>query len=252
MHLAAIWRHPVKSLGAERLERVTLRAGEALPGDRAHAIAHGKTGFDPANPAWEDCSSFLRIANVPALARPVVAYDPDSRVLTLTDGDERATYDLSTSDGREALAARAGAAAGTIRPGPYFVADAPGVAMTDASEQCPSVMSLASLRDLSERVGATLDPRRFRGNLWIDGEDLAPWAELGWVGRTLRIGGARLTVTEPIERCLVTAADPETGERSDNPLPALKAMGHDDPLFGVLADVTAGGDVAVGDAVTLD
>ena len=252
MQLAAIWRHPVKSLGAEALERVTLRAGEALPGDRAHAIAHGRTDFDPDNPKWEDCSSFLRVANVPALARPVVSYDPGSRVLVLTDGDASATYDLRTGKGRDRLAAWAGEVAGSIRPGPYFVADAPGVSMTDVEEECPSVMSMASLRDLSRTVGADLDPRRFRGNLWIDGDRLEPWAELGWEGRTLRIGAARLTVTEPIDRCLATAANPETGARSDNPLPALKAMGGGAPLFGVLAHVREGGPVAVGDAVTLD
>lgn len=251
MHLAAIWRHPVKSLGAEALERVTLRAGEALPGDRAHALAHGDTAFDPENPAWVPCRNFLRIANIPALARPVISYDPETDILTLEDAGARTPYDLSTREGRAALAAWAGAAAGTVRPGPYSVVAAPGVAMTDSSGPFPSLMSLASLRDLSARVGARLDPRRFRGNLWIDGDDLAPWAELDWTGRGVTVGPARLDVVEPIVRCLATAADPETGTRSDNPVPALKAMG-DDPLFGILVRVAAGGAVALGDAVTLD
>ncbi len=250
MHLAAIYRHPVKSLGSESLQHVMLTAGKALPGDRAYAIAHGKTRFDPDIPGWAECGNFLRIANIPALARPAIAYDPDTRLLSLTDEGVCARYDLSTEEGCTALAAWAGTAAGSIRPGPYFVAEAPGVAMTDAGDQSPSVMSLASLRDLSERVGVSLDPRRFRGNLWIDGDDLEPWAELEWTGRTLAVGRVDFVVTEPIERCLATAANPETGNRSDNPLPALKSRSND-PLFGMLADVRKSGTVAVGDAVTV-
>jgi len=250
MRLAAIYRHPVKSLGSEPLERVTLRTHAALPSDRAYAIAHGDSAFDPANPAWETCGNFLRITNIPALSRPAIAYDPQTCALTLTDQGTRTVYDLATGEGREALAMWTGTVAGTIRPGPYTVVEAPGVSMTDARDQAPSVMSLASLRDISERVGAPLDPRRFRGNLWIDGEGLEPWVELGWMGQSLTMGGARLTITAPIVRCLSTAANPETGARSDNPLPALKEMA-DDPTFGVIATVIKGGDVAVGDAVSL-
>ena len=251
MHLAAIYRHPVKSLGSEPLERVTLAAGEALPGDRAYAVAHGNSAFDPAKPEWERCGNFLRVANIPALARPTITYDPDSRILALYDDGPSVTFDLSTGEGREALASWMGKAAGTILPGPHTVAEVPGVSLTDARNQCPSIMSLASLRDLSEMVGAPLDPRRFRGNLWIDGDDLEPWAELSWLGRTVDIGDVVFEVVKPIERCLATAADPETGKRSDNPLPALKARG-DDPLFGVLANVRETGIVRVGDPVRID
>jgi uncharacterized protein YcbX len=249
MRLAAIWRHPVKSLGAEGLNGVTLRAGEALPGDRAYAVTHGKS--DVTGDAWASCDNFLRVTNIPALARPVLAFNPETETLTVTDEGEAVSYALDTVDGRKALSAWMGVAAGTIRPGPYKVESVSGTSLTDVPEQCPSVMSLASLRDLSARVGTDLDMRRFRGNLWIDGETLAPWAELDWSGKTLTIGEARLAMTEPIERCLAIATDPATGTRVDNPMPALKSLGAD-PLFGMLAMVEHSGEVAVGDTVTLE
>lgn len=250
MHLAAIYRHPVKSLGSEPLRSAILTTGKALPADRAYAIAHGDTAFDPAMPEWAACRNFLRIANIPALARPEITYEPNKRTLTLMDEGVSVSYDLSTDEGRVALASWAGTMAGNIRPGPWFVAEVPEIAMTDAGDQSLSVLSLASLRDLSKQVGTPLDPRRFRGNLWIDGDDLEPWAELNWTGQTLAIDTARLAVTANIERCLATAANPVTGERSDNPLPTLKTMG-DEPLFGVLADVCETGNVSIGDSVTL-
>lgn len=250
MKLAALYRYPVKSLGSEALERVTLTAGQAMPGDRAYAITHKDSAFDPANPAWTPCNNFLRIVHIPILSRAVVAFDPVSERLRVTDGGAEAVYDLSDADGREALALWAGDHAGTIRSGPYTVASVAGVSMTDSSDQAPSIMSLASLRDLSKRVGADLDPRRFRGNLWIDGEGLEPWAELGWAGREVRIGAAVLEVIAPISRCLATAADPETGLRGDNPMPAMKAQSGGEALFGITARVVRGGDVGLGDAVS--
>jgi hypothetical protein len=59
-----------------------------------------------------------------------------------------------------------------------------------------------------------LDPRRFRGNLWLDG--LAPWEEFDLVGKRLRIGAAELDVVEPIGRCRATEANPDTGRRDAN------------------------------------
>lgn len=251
MHLAALYRHPVKSLGSENLNRVALIAGKALPGDRAFAVMHGDSAFDPADPQWVPCRNFLRIANIPALARAVLSFDPENEMLRVIDGGAETSYDLRHADGRAALAAWAGNHAGTIRPGPYRIARAPGVSLTDSDDQAPSLMSLASLRDLSARVGVDLDARRFRGNLWIDGEDLAPWAENGWAGKQMTIGAARLKIVEPIERCLATAANPQTGERDANPLPTLKTLGEA-PLFGVVASVVKDGVVTCGDAVHVD
>ena len=126
------------------------------------------------------------------------------------------------------------------------VTAAPGRAMTDQPAQWLSVLSDASLEDLSARMGRRLDRRRFRGNLWIEGAE--PWAEFGWAGRELQLGTARLRVTEPIGRCSATMADPETGRRDADTLAALrKAFGHED--FGVFVEVLEGGEIAPGDAL---
>ena len=70
-----------------------------------------------------------------------------------------------------------------------------------------------------------IDPRRFRGNLWVDG--LAPWEEFGWVDETIIIGDVRFRVEERIERCLATTANPDTGRRDADTLGGLEAgWGH--------------------------
>jgi len=95
-------------------------------------------------------------------------------------------------------------------------------------------------------VGRAIDPIRFRANLYIDG---APeWAEFGWAGREVTVGGARLRIVRPIERCAATNVNPATAVRDLNlPLALKRGFGH--VTMGVFAVVTAGGEVAVGDAV---
>ena len=120
--------------------------------------------------------------------------------------------------------------------------------MTDTDFPSVSIFGLASNRDLSSRLGQSLSPYRWRGNLWIDG--LAPWAEFDWVGRDVQIGEAVFHVQDRIVRCKATSANPGTGQIDADTLGALTGgFGHQD--FGVYARVMTGGLVALGDTVTL-
>jgi uncharacterized protein YcbX len=131
---------------------------------------------------------------------------------------------------------------------PTAVIAAPDIGMADASFASISILGLKSLAALSDACGTTLDPRRFRGNLWFDGGDA--FEELDWVGQKLRIGDAVLRVDEVIDRCRATEANPETGERDVNTLFALrKGWGHIN--FGVKAVVETSGTIATGDTLEL-
>jgi uncharacterized protein YcbX len=126
------------------------------------------------------------------------------------------------------------------------VLEAPGHQFTDKAEKYVSVINLASVRALEKSWNQSLDPLRFRANVYIDG--LVPWAELDWVNKEIGIGSARLAVFARTTRCAATNVDPETGAR-DTAIPAalLRTWGHQD--FGVYAKVTAGGAIASGTPV---
>ena len=98
-------------------------------------------------------------------------------------------------------------------------------------------------------MGLRLTRARFRGNLWVT--DLPAWDEFKLVGRDIRIGGARLTVLDRIERCSATLANPATGRRDADVLRALQD-GWDHTDFGVTCLVRDGGDIALGDAIKID
>ncbi|MEM1049299.1 MAG: MOSC domain-containing protein [Pseudomonadota bacterium] len=249
MQLRQIYRHPVKSLGTEALETVPLAPGQPMPGDRRYAIAHADSAFNADAPAWVSCRNFLRVANVPALSAVRLGFDPESETLRVDhDAAEPCEADLSTATGQADLLAWVAHFAEPVVPGPYRLAAVPGQSLTDSDQQVPSLMSLSSLRALSARVGAELDPRRFRGNFWIDGD--GPWAEMDWVGKEISLGSVRFKVLNPIERCLATAANPKTGRRDNDPLPALRTL-FGDPLFGMEIEIISGGPVQVGDTVTV-
>ncbi len=254
--LADICRYPVKGLSAERLERVALAPGKGVPHDRRFAIAHGAAGFDPERPEWLPKTNFLTLMRDAVLARLRTRFDEETGALTIEHGGGPAVCATITEARGRALIGRffAEFMADSARDSPVLV-EAPGHAFADARPEpgasasaFVSIVNLESVRALERVVERAVDPVRFRANLYIDG---APaWAEFGWAGCEFAVGGARLRIVRPIDRCAATMVNPETAERDLNVPRALKqGFGHTD--MGVYALVTAGGEVAKGDAVTL-
>ena len=244
MKVHALWRHPIKGHGAERLARVRLTAGETLPWDRRWAVVDEGARLGGEDGAWAPCRNFGRGAKSPALMAVGARWDEGARSMTLTH-PERPDLVFDPDAEGDRLIEWARPLYGQGRPGPVRVVRAEGQGMTDAPEPFLSIHSLASLRALSEAAGRPLDMRRFRGNLWLDGPAL--WEEDEWVGRSLRVGAAVLEVVEPIFRCRATEAAPETGRSDADTLGAMTSL-RGETSFGVYARVLEGGEVAEGDA----
>lgn len=247
MRIEHIYRYPVKGLTAEALEAVTLAAGECLPHDRRFALAQGDAAFDLAAPAWAPKRNFGCLAYNARLALLHTAFDPHSGTLAIRPPAGPPLFgDTRTAAGRAAIAAFLADHLGAeARGAPLFV-EAPGHNFTDVAQKCVSIIGLASLRALEDATGETLDPLRFRANIYVSGG--APWAEFGLLGQEIQLGGARLRVFKRIIRCPATEVNPTTGERDAAPPQALRRhFGHAD--LGVYAEVLEGGRVAVGDAL---
>jgi len=234
-----ICRYPVKGLNAEALERVVLTPGQGLPDDRRFGIAYG--GGTGAKRGFYDLLEEERLAQLR------VAYDPSGPTLTFSrQGRQVVSANPTDTTGRMLLSQFfAGFLTGSRRGTPSFreVDDSSRGALLPNPV---SLINLASIRDFERVARQTVDPRRFRGNILIDG--LPAWAEFTWLGREIRVGGARLKVVDRTERCAATNVNPDTAERDMNiPLTLRKGFGHLD--MGVYAEVTAGGEVKTGDEV---
>ena len=121
-----------------------------------------------------------------------------------------------------------------------------GHSFCDHRTQVVSLIGLGSLGALEQAAGAPRDQRRFRANIYIG--NIPPWAEFGWLGKTLAIGDTRLIVQERIDRCGATTVNPDTAERDANPVLELKRnFGHID--LGIFAEVVTGGTIVPGDEI---
>jgi len=247
LRIAALYRYPVKGLGAERIAAVELAPGAGVPGDRRFAFARDDAGSDPhPSSGWRPKSALLALHNAPALAAIDCRMDSDGRLVLRAPDRPAVTGDPRHPEERHALESFIRDFSGSAAPNPPRLLNAVGCAFTDAREPSVSLVSLASIAELERAVGIDLDVRRFRANLVIEGG--LPWQEFDWCGADIVCGNVRLRVLEPIPRCAAILAEPGTGRTATDLLRPL-ARRHGEAIFGVLARVTAGGRIARGDPV---
>jgi uncharacterized protein YcbX len=129
--------------------------------------------------------------------------------------------------------------------------DRPG----DGSDIQPvTLVSLASVDELSRQGGADgrVDPGRFRMLIELDG--CAPHEEDSWNGRLLAVGDAVVRVGDPVPRCVVTTQDPRSGLKDFPTLSVIKryrGVAEGELQFGVYGEVEHPGTVRVGDEARL-
>jgi len=249
--LARLCRYPLKGFAGQDLSAADLRSGEGIGFDRHLAVVSGNRPEMPAPGSWVPSRTFVQNTVFDGLLHMTCRFDEDRELLQLErpDGDR---ISLRLGDAAS-LAAANGSIADWFANGPHgeirLVEQRRGHGFWDFTDSVLSILNLGSIRALEDRAGRPLDPRRFRGNLHIDG--LAPWEEFSWIGGTLRIGGATLRIIRPIQRCAATSVDPVRGERDFN-LPGLLQQSFGHGFCGVYAQVIAGGPIALGDRLDID
>ncbi|HEX8351809.1 MAG TPA: MOSC domain-containing protein [Pyrinomonadaceae bacterium] len=111
-----------------------------------------------------------------------------------------------------------------------------------------SLISLQTVGRIGEELGAPVDKRRFRSNVYIDLTSGRGFAEDELVGRRLRLGPrAVVWVLERDPRCKMISLDPDTGEHDPEVLRKV-AQAHE-ASAGVYCAVLVEGVLSAGDAV---
>ncbi|MGP3990098.1 MOSC domain-containing protein [Streptomyces sp. 3N207] len=255
-------RYPVKGFAGQRLASAWIRPGSGIPYDRVLALADGLHGI-PEGGQWAPTETFARLTTHTGLLGVGVRLDPQARTVTLTR-PPAADPDDGTDAGAGPGAGPDGVSAGLDDPGSLERATAalrewfPGEidasaalvhadnAYWDEQDGTVSVINLDSVDALSAAAGETIDPLRFRGNLYLSG--LGAWAEFGLVGQRISVGGAELEVLRPMSRCRATCVDPATS-RVDTNVPAELTTRFGHIYCGLRAHVIAPGTVRTGDTV---
>lgn len=255
--VAACYLYPVKGLTPLETPSLDLRPGESAAGDRAFVFAFADAARQGPD-GWVSKKESLTLVTTPGLAAVQSAYDAEARRLTLAHAKHGAvTGAVDSPADRLRLCDWLTEVVLQLPKSPLH--DRPehlplqllGDGRSRFPDRGPQQISLAgeaSAHDLAQRVGATVDLRRFRLNLVLRGVDA--WAELSWAGRRLQIGAVTATVTAPLVRCKAIEASPGGGGRDLPLLDTLQAaFGH--LHFGVEARVESAGRIHRGDAVSV-
>ena len=171
MHVAELWRYPVKSTAGERLEHA-LVTPDGIVGDRVVHVAdaRGRTVTARTHPGLLALHSHLGADGEPRIEdRPWAAADSTAAVRAIAGDGAR----LERWDGPERFDVL-----------PLLVA-------TDGA--------IAALG---------VDGRRLRPNIVVAG--VAGLAERQWPGRRLRIGQVLIELVKLRGRCVMTTYDPDT------------------------------------------
>jgi len=246
--IAALFRHPIKGFTPEKLQLAQLVAGGAFPGDRLYALEDGPCGFDPVHPAFIPKQRFAVLAKIAEVARATTRLDDLTGVLHAeAQGRTPFAGKLAEPEGQAAFAKWVADLLGDAAQGPLRVVDGAGHRFLDHPQGHVSIINLASVRDLEQRLSHRLDPLRFRANLYVEG--WPAWAENDWRGRRLTLGEAEAEVFKPIVRCAAPGVDPTTAIRDlDIPAELFRLYGH--PHCGIYVQVTRGGVVRERDEVS--
>ena len=232
-----LWRHPVKSMQGERVPSALLADG-GIPHDRHWGV---RSVTDP--------SKVLAGKRTPRLLEAMARVTARGELeVTLPDGSKL----RPGPDADAALSAWLGEPvtleeADPAKPGVYEVP------MDDEIVEVPfrpgtfQDSRSSNLHLLSWPTIGGEDVRVYRPNVVLL-TDIDEFGEDAWVGRTMRLGKAEVTITKPCMRC-VLVAQPQPGIEADRG--RLTRLAHRDLTLGVYARVTAPGRVAVGDLVTL-
>ena len=246
-YVTDIFRHPLKSHGREALKRVLLSKGKTMPWDRCWAVVHEASTADGST--WVHCVNFSRGSKAPSLMAIEAKLDETAQTLTLSHPN-RKDFTFQPDDERQlsGFLAWVKPLMPPERAQSARIIRVPERGSTDTDYPSLSINSHTSLRALSDSMGVTLSPLRWRGNIWLD--DLDPWAEHSWCGRRFRIGTVVFEGVEPVVRCLATTANPETGEQDADTLGALND-GWNHQNFGLYARVIEDGKISIQDTLEL-
>ncbi|MFJ4155574.1 MOSC domain-containing protein [Pseudomonas sp. NPDC089752] len=260
MFLSELYRYPVKSAQAQRLQ-VSPVGHLGLLGDRRWMVVEAENGRFLTQRAWPllgqlkasdgpDGGLLLEAPGLDPLYVAMPSADADLRGVTIwrdtlrvPDGGDEAAAWLTQMLGKPMRLVYCPEQRARYLPSGYGL-NSDRAAFPDGFPLL--LIGQGSLDELNRRIGRPMEMLRFRPNLVVQGAE--PFAEDDW--KRIRIGELEFRVLKPSVRCILTTLDPVTGERSPDrePLTTLKTFREKegDVLFGQNLAVDGSGRVEVG------
>ncbi len=243
----SLWRYPVKSMRGEELREAYLTA-KGVYGDRRYAfLSTGARKDFPYFTAREQHQMLLhrvRYLHPEKMVRPQGELSlADGAIEVETPSGERLTAD----DPRLIKLLRSGLREWQQKRHQVMLVQSDNPVVDTRPF---SLFSLQTVRQLSEELGADLDKRLFRANVYVDLAFGKGFDEDAWVGRKIAIGAVAVAeIIKRTKRCKLITLDPDTSEPN---IAIMKQVAKEHELrAGITAGVVVEGMIAVGDEIRL-
>lgn len=259
MHVAALYRYPVKGFNPEQCETLSVLPGGRIAGDRVLGLRFANAAAP--DDVWGTKHEFVALVNTPGLAPLRLRFDHEALRLRISLHDEILIDENLSDDGRRRIAAAIQAYVLTLAENPlsshperlplHMVGDGVTPRYQDSQAGMATLHSRESLAAVAAASGSPdLSEYRFRSNIAIQGAKA--WEEQNWPGRRIRIGQVDFEAVSPKGRCLATHANPISGVRD---LPVTQTLSRiyarEKPTFAIAMTSSEGGMIHVGDEVTV-
>ena len=230
-----LYRFPVKSMRGEALTEA-FGAWHGFQGDRRYAFvrSENRSGFP-----WLTGREIPQIVQfTPRITDPS---DIENSPVDVALPDGR-SFPIGSAELNEVLAEAYGKPVHLIK-----------IERGAFDSQVISVMSTATVAELSAMVGTAVTARRFRQNIVIEPFDEQTFVEERWLDSSLVFGdeseGLRIRLNRRIQRCVMINIEPETAEKEPAVLKTVAQTRQN--CVGVYGSPERPGMVRVGDVVRL-
>ena len=236
----ALYHHPVKSMGGEKVDETEV-VWTGIKGDRRYAFIKSEgSKSEQVNFPWFTGRDYPPI--VLYKAKFVNPLDIDKSPVEVETPDGR-VFPVDSEDLREELMEATGINVYLMRLGRGTYDGMP-----------VSILGVATIESVGKRAGmAELEPRRFRPNILVETPEAVEGFEDNWVGGLLIIGdrdnSPKILVARKDPRCMMINIDPLTGKQTPQVLKEVAKSRNKE--MGVYASVAEEGIIRVGDSIRL-
>ena len=250
---------PVKSISFQNSKNCEIKKNVGIVGDRIFAFSKGldrnqvqlfEKNLDERRGKW---NKILTLRNSPMLNKYNFKFK-DNKLTFTHKNNEILTIDVSKTSEHDLLSNKILELEVSLQK-PIFLMKNIDIPFFDTSISNKSVLTHSisfinnkSIEDFEKKTNQTIEPERFRGNIYVDG--MEAWEERNWIGKIIEINNISFKVEKNIPRCVAINLKPNTDDNSLDLLKSLKkTYNHFD--MGVYLTALDNGQVNIGDNVSL-
>ena len=248
---------PVKSISFQTIDKCEIKKNIGIIGDRIFAFAKDldldKAQLFEKSPEerkgkW---NKVLTLKNSPVLNKYNFLYKENSLTLTFKD-KEILTIDINELSEHQLLSNKSIELENSLKE-PIVLMKNEEFPFFDTSISnkvdfinSVSLINIQSVNDFQKKTNEKVEISRFRGNICID--EIKPWEEREWIGKTIKINNISFKVEKNIPRCVAINLKPSTDDNSLNLLQSLKKT-YNHFEMGIYLTALNDGKVEVGNKI---